>query len=89
MADKVKISVVEKHKSSDSFNCYLNEIRLQGIVSETYLYTVSTAYMSMSHTYDIIVFGIDGLYLLTYATAADHLSLSNNVTLTLFSINIL
>ena len=61
MADKVQISIVESDNSSDSFNCYLNEIRLLGIANDTYLYSVSTAYMSLSHTYDITVFCIDGL----------------------------
>ena len=77
VADKVQISVVESDKSSDRFNCYLNEIRLLGIVNDTHMYTVSTAYMSLSHSYDITVFCIDGLYLITHAIAADHLSLSN------------
>ena len=87
--DKFQICVVESDKSSDSFNFYLNEIRLQGIVNDTYLYTISTVSMSLSHTYDIKVFCIDGLYLITHAIAADHLSLSNNMTLTHFSINVL
>jgi hypothetical protein len=89
VAEKVQISVVESDKSSDSFNCYLNEIRLLGIVNDTYLYTISTVYKSLSHTYDITVFCIDGLYLITHAIAADHLSFSNNMTLTHFSIDIL
>jgi len=89
MADKVQIIIVESDSSSGSFNCYLNEIRLQGIVNDTYLFTVNTAYMSLSHTYDIIVFCIDGLYLFTHAIAADHLSLSNNMTLTHFSTKVL
>jgi len=84
VADKVQISVVESDNSSDSFNCYLNEIGLLGIVNDTHLYTVSTVYMSLSHTYDITVFCIDGLYLFTHAIAADHLSLSNNMTLNTF-----
>jgi len=60
-----------------------------GIVNDTYLYTLSTACMSLSHTYDIILFCIDGLYLFTHGIAADHLSLSNYMTLTHFSINVL
>ena len=85
----MQISVVESDKSSDSFNCCLNEIRLLGIVNDTYLYNISTVDMSLPHTCDITVFCIDGLYLFTHAIAADHLSLSNNMTLTHFSFNVL
>ena len=53
------------------------------------VYNITTAYMSLSHTYDRTVFCIDGLYLCTHAMAADHLSLSSNVTLTQFTIYVL
>ena len=49
VADKVQISVVELDSRSDIFNCYLNEIRILGIVSDIYLYNVTTASMSLSH----------------------------------------
>ena len=49
VADKVQISVVELDSNSDSFNGYLNEIRILGTVNDTYVYTVTTAYMSLSH----------------------------------------
>ena len=49
VADKVQISVVELDSRSDSFNCYLNEIRMLGIVSDIYLYNVTTACISLSH----------------------------------------
>ena len=45
----VQISVVELDSNSDSFNGYLNEISILRTVNDTYVYTATTAYMSLSH----------------------------------------